>query len=105
MVETLTRIGLIICRRCRYGAKIVEPIVELHGIHHHGCSWLGRGNVVGMLAGRCIRAKAPAAGSSREPRSIVARWHCKGGGVVGELQGWLHSRGALTSGTWEYGFK
>jgi hypothetical protein len=61
----------------------VEPIIELHGICHHGCSWLGRGNVVGALVGSCMRAEAPAAESSREPWSIVAKWHCKGGGVVG----------------------
>ncbi len=83
LVETLTKIGLTICRRCRHGAKIVEPIVELHGICHHGCSWLGRGNVVGALVGSCMRAKAPAAGSSREPQSIIVEWHHKGGGVIG----------------------
>ncbi len=63
--------------------KIVEPIVELHGICHHGCFWLGRGNVVGALVGSCMWAKAPAARSSRELQSIVAKWHHKGGGVVG----------------------
>ncbi len=50
-------------------------------------------------------AKAPAARSSREPWSIVAKWHRKGGGSVGGLQGWLRSWGALASGTWEYVFK
>ncbi len=100
LVEVLTRIGLTVCRRCRHGAKIVEAIIELHGICHHGCSWLGRGNVVGALVGSCMWAKAPAAWSSREPRSIVAERHCKGGGVVGGLLGWLHGHGALASGTW-----
>jgi hypothetical protein len=52
-----------------------------------------------------MQAKAPAAGSSREPQSIVAKRHREGGGVVGGLRGWLRSRGALASGTWEYGFK
>jgi hypothetical protein len=99
LVETLTRIGLTVCRRCGHGAKIVERIVELHVICHHGCSWLGRGDVVGGLVGSCMRAKAPAAENSREPQSTVAEWHRKGGGVVGGLQGWLRSRGALSSGT------
>ncbi len=103
LVEILTMIGLTIYRRCRHGAKIVETIIELHGICHHGCSWLGRGNVVGTLVGSRMRAKA--AGSSREPRSIVVERHCKGGGVVGGLLGWLHGRGALASDTWLYGFK
>jgi hypothetical protein len=83
LVETLTRIGLTICRRCGHGAKIVKPIVELNGIPYHGCSWLGRGTIVGTLVGSFMRAKAPAAGSSREPQSVVANWHRKGGGVVG----------------------
>jgi hypothetical protein len=61
--------------------------------------------VFGMLVGSCMWAKAQAAGSSREPRSIVAKLNCKGGGVVCGLQGWLRSRGALASGTGEYGFK
>jgi hypothetical protein len=83
--------------------RFFEPIVEIDGICHHGCSWLGRGNVVGALVVSCMWAKAPAARSSREPRSIVAEWHHKGGGVVGGLRGWLRSQGALASGTWEYG--
>ncbi len=101
LVETLTRIGLTVCRRCGHSAKIGESIIELHGICHHGCSysWLGRGNVVGTLVGSCMQAEAPAAGSSREPQSIGAKRHCKGGGVVGGLRGWLHRRGALASGT------
>jgi hypothetical protein len=65
LVETLTRIGLTVCRRCRHGAKIVEPIVELQGICDHLCSWLGRRNVVGTLVGSCMRAEAPVAGNSR----------------------------------------
>jgi hypothetical protein len=65
---------------------------------------VGEGNVVGVLVGSCMRAKAPAAGSGKEPLSIVAKWHCKGGGVVVGCRGWLSSRGALASGTWEYGF-
>jgi hypothetical protein len=32
-------------------------------------------------------AEAPASRSSREPQSIVAERHCKGGGVVGGLLG------------------
>ncbi len=104
LVETITRIGLTVYRRCGHGAKIVEPIVELYGVHHHGCSWLGRGNIVGALVGSCMRAKAPAARGSGEPRSIVAKWHCKGGGVGGGWRGRLSSRGMLASGTWEYGF-
>ncbi len=79
LVEILTRIGLTICRRCGNGAKIVETIIELHGICHHGCSWLGRGNVVGALVSSCMWAKAPAAGSSREPQSIVAKGTAKVG--------------------------
>ncbi len=105
LVEILTRIGLTVCRRCGHGAKIVETIIELHGICHHGCSWLGRGNVVGALVGSRMRAKAPAARSSRKLHSIVAKRNCKGGGVVGWVLGWLHGRGALASGTWYYGFK
>ncbi len=100
LVEIFTRIGLTVCRRCGLGAKIVETIIELHGISHHGCPWLGRGDIVGALVGSRMWAKAPAAGSSRESRSIVAKRHCKGGGVVGGLMGWLCGRGALASGTW-----
>jgi hypothetical protein len=90
---------LTVCRRCsqcRHGAKIVIPIVELHGIHHHGCSLLGRRYVVG--------AEAPAAVGSGEPRSIVAIRHQEGGGVVGGWQGTMSSWRELASGTWEYGF-
>ncbi len=74
--KNLTMIGLTICRRCKHGAKIVETIIELHGICHHGCSWLRRGNVVGMLVGSCMSAQAPASGSSRKPQSIVPKRHC-----------------------------
>jgi hypothetical protein len=104
LVETLIRIGLTVCRRCRHAAKIVESIFELHGIRHHGCSWLGRGDDVGTLVGSCMHAKGPAARGSGEPRSNVAKWHRKGGGVVGGLRGWLRSQGSLASGTQEYGF-
>ncbi len=100
LVEILTRIGLTVCRMCGHGAKIVESIVELHGICHHGCSWLERGNVVGTLVGSRMRAKAPAAGSIRELRSIVAKRHCEVGGVVGGLLDWLCGRGVLANGTW-----
>ncbi len=51
LVEILTRIGLTACRGYGHGAKIVEKVIELHGICNHGCSWLGRGNVVGVLIG------------------------------------------------------
>ncbi len=101
LVKFLTRIGLTVCRRCGHSAKIVETIIELHGICHHGRSWLGRGNVVSALVGSCVWAEAPVSKSSREPRSIVAERHCEGGGVlVGGLLGWLCSQGALGSGTW-----
>ncbi len=80
LVETQTTIGLPICRRCGHGAKIVEPIVELCGLCHHG--WLGREGVVDALVGSCMRAEAPAARSSRKPGPIVTEWHRKGEGVV-----------------------
>ncbi len=73
LVGTLTRIGLTVWRRCRHVAKIVEPIVELLGIRHHGYFWLGKGNVVGALVGSCMQAEAPPVGSSEELQSIVAK--------------------------------
>ncbi len=73
--------------QCRHGAEVVEPNVELHGICHHGCSRLGRRNVVGALMGRCMQGEAPAAGGNGEPRSIVAERHQEGGGVVGRWKG------------------
>jgi hypothetical protein len=65
---------------------------------------VGDGNVVGALVGSCMRAENTAAGSSREPRSIGDKWHCKGGVVFGGWRGWLYSHGMLASGTREYGF-
>jgi hypothetical protein len=82
---------------------MVKPIVELHCICHHGCSWLGRRNVVSALVGSYMQAKAPAARGSGEPRSIVTKRHQEGGGVVGGWQGRACSRRALASGTQEYG--
>ncbi len=73
-----SRLGLTIQRRwscCGHGAKVVKTIVELHGIYHHRRCQLGRRNVVGALVGSCMLAKAPAAGGSGGPRSIVAEWH------------------------------
>jgi hypothetical protein len=49
-------------------------------------------------------AKAPAAGGSGEPRSIVAKQHQEGGCVVGGGEGRACSQRALDNGTQEYGF-
>ncbi len=53
-----------------------ETIIELHGICHHGCSWLGRGIVVGALGGSCVWAKPQLPGAvgncgSLLPKGIV----------------------------------
>jgi hypothetical protein len=100
-------VGLTVCRRwsrCGHGAKIVEPIVELHGICHHGCFRLGGRNVLGVLAGSYMWAKAPAAGGSGEPRAIVAEQHQEGGGAVGGWKGRAWSQRVLASSIREYGF-
>ncbi len=100
------RLGLTIrgmWSQCRYGAEVVEHIVELNGICYHGRSWLGRRNVVGVLVGSCMWAEAPAAGGGGEPRSIVAKQHQEGGGVAGGWKGRACSWRASANGTPEYG--
>ncbi len=57
------------------------------------------GGIVGALVGSCMRAEAPAAGGSGEPRSIVAKRHQEGWGVVGGWKGRTCSRRALASST------
>jgi hypothetical protein len=84
---------------CGHGVKVVKTIVELRGIHHHRHCWLGRWNVVGTLVGRCMRVEAPAAGSSGEPRSIVAKRHQEGGGVVGGGKRRACSQRSVANGT------
>jgi hypothetical protein len=48
--------------------------------------------------------KASAAGGSGESRSIVAKRHQEGGGVVGGWQGRACSQRVLASSTREHGF-
>jgi hypothetical protein len=49
-----------------------------------------------------MRAKAPAARGSGEPRSFVSKQHQEGGGVVDGWKGRVCSQRALASGTQKY---